>query len=44
MKQYDNNKKVEKRDLEEVLSFYIVERRDAGDGWCIKVQNWYRKG
>ena len=43
MKQYDNNERVNQRGLKEVLKFCIEEEHDASNGWCINVQNWYRK-
>ena len=44
MEQYDNNEKVDRRGLEEIVSICIEEGHDARDGWCINAQNWYRKG
>ena len=37
--QYDNNEKVDQRDLEEVLSFCIEKEHNDSDRWCINAQN-----
>ena len=43
MEQYENNEKVDKRGLEEVLLFCIEEGHDDSDRLCINTQNWYHK-